>query len=223
MRINKYLALKNIASRREADTLVAAGKVFVNGKKAVLGIDVSETDVVEIRGTTKKYVYYAYNKPVGIVTSTPTKGETDIIHHTAFPEKVFPVGRLDKDSHGLIIMTNDGRLTKKLLDPEAEHEKEYLVTIDQPITPLFTKSMTTGVEIVTNTKARHQTKPAKLKKLSPKQFSITLTEGKNRQIRRMCETLGYKVTDLKRIRIGKILLGDLRPGKFVVIQESSLK
>ena len=218
MRINKYLADTNRASRREADTLIADGKVFVNGKKAVLGQQVSESDTVEIRGKEKKYVYYAYNKPVGIVTSTPTTGEVDIIHHIRFPEKVFPIGRLDKDSYGLIIMTNDGRITKKMLDPNYDHEKEYEVAVDKPITPEFLEKMSAGVEIRTNTKVDHITKLAELKKISSKKFSITLTEGKNRQIRRMCETLGYEVLDLKRIRIGKILLENLKQGEYKQIE-----
>ena len=222
MRVNKYLAEKNIASRREADALVAAGKVFINGKKAELGAQVSETDMVEVRNNTKEYAYFAYNKPKGIVTSTPQRGEIDIVHHTKFPTKVFPVGRLDKDPHGLIILTNDGRVTKKLLDPEAEHEKEYKVEVDEPITAEFLKDMSGGVKIETNKKVKHDTKPAKLKKLGAKKFSIILTEGKNRQIRRMCEVLGYEVVDLKRIRIGKVLLGSLKIGEYKKIQPESL-
>jgi 23S rRNA pseudouridine2604 synthase len=213
-RLNKYLAEKNIASRREADALIAAGKVFVNGTKAVMGMQVGETDTVEVRNNTKEYAYFAYNKPVGIVTSTPQRGETDIVHHTKFPTKVFPIGRLDKDSHGLIIMTNDGRITKQMLDPKYEHEKEYEVEVDEPITAEFLKQMSGGVEIETNKKVKHDTKPAKLKKLGAKKFSIILTEGKNRQIRRMCEVLGYEVVDLKRIRIGKVLLGNLKHGEY---------
>lgn len=213
-RLNKYLAEKNIASRREADALIAAGKVFVNGTKAVMGMQVGETDTVEVRNNTKEYAYFAYNKPIGIVTATPQRGETDIVHHTKFPTKVFPVGRLDKDSHGLIIMTNDGRITKQMLDPKYEHEKEYEVEVDEPITAEFLKQMSGGVEIETNKKVKHDTKPAKLKKLGAKKFSIILTEGKNRQIRRMCEVLGYEVVDLKRIRIGKVLLGNLKHGEY---------
>ncbi len=222
MRINKYLADNNIASRRESDGLIQAGKVFINGKKALLGAQVGETDVVEVRNNDKAYVYFAYNKPIGIVTSTPQADEVDIIHHTEFPTTVFPVGRLDKDSHGLIIMTNDGRLTKKLLDPEEEHEKEYEVTVDQPITPEFLEEMLGGVEIQTNKKVKHFTKAAEIKKIGAKKFSIVLTEGKNRQIRRMCEVLGYEVVDLKRVRVGEILLGNLKEGEYKKIQPESL-
>ncbi len=214
MRLNKYLADKNIASRREADTLIASGKVFVNGKKAMLGTQVTETDRVEVRGATKEYVYFAYNKPTGIVTSTPQKGEIDIMHATKFPTTVFPIGRLDKDSHGLIIMTNDGRVTKKLLDPAFAHEKEYEVLVDKPIAKEFLRKMSQGVTITTNKDVAHHTKQARVTQLGDCRFSIVLTEGKNRQIRRMCEELGYHVRDLKRVRIGKIRLGNLKLGTY---------
>lgn len=223
MRINKYLADKDIASRREGDLLIKQGKVFINGKKALLGAQVNETDVVEIKNNDKSYAYFAYNKPVGIVTSTPQGDEVDIVHHTIFPTEVYPIGRLDKDSHGLIIMTNDGRVTKKLLDPESEHEKEYEVEIDDKITDDFIENMSGGVEIETNKKAKHFTKAADVKKIGPKKFSIVLVEGKNRQIRRMCEALGYEVVDLKRVRIGGVHLGNLKPGKFSVIEKEDLE
>lgn len=222
MRINKYLADNNIASRRESDTLVSQGKVFINGKRALLGAQVSETDVVEVRNNTKENVYFAYNKPIGIVTSTPQTGEIDIISHTEFPTPVFPIGRLDKDSHGLIIMTNDGRITKKLLDPDLEHEKEYEVIVNAPIDEDFLEAMAGGVEIETNKKVKHFTRPAEITKTGTKKFSIILTEGKNRQIRRMCEALGYEVVDLKRVRIGEILLGKLKEGEYKKIQPESL-
>ncbi len=223
MRINKYLADKDIASRREGDLLIKEGKVFINGKKALLGAQVSETDIVEVRNNDKSNVYFAYNKPVGIVTSTPQGDEVDIIHYTTFPTEVFPVGRLDKDSHGLIIMTNDGRVTKKLLDPESEHEKEYEVEVDDKITEDFIEHMSGGVEIETNKKAKHFTKAADVTKIGPKKFSIVLVEGKNRQIRRMCEALGYNVVDLKRVRIGSVHLGNLKPGKFSAIEKEDLE
>lgn len=222
MRINKYLADKDIASRREGDLLIKEGKVFINGKKALLGAQVLETDIVEVRNNDKENVYFAYNKPIGIVTSTPQGNEIDIIHHTKFPTDVYPVGRLDKDSHGLIILTNDGRITKKLLDPDAEHEKEYEIIVDHPIDEDFIQAMSLGVEIETNKKVKHHTKPAELTKLSAKKFSIIITEGKNRQIRRMCEVLGYEVVDLKRVRIGEIVLGKLKEGEYKKIQPESL-
>ena len=217
IRINKYLADNNIASRREVDELIEEGKVFINGKRAKLGDQVSNTDNIEIRDYAKEYVYYAYNKPKGIVTTNPQKGEKEIISHTKFPTKVFPIGRLDKDSHGLIILSNDGRITKKLLDPEFEHEKEYEVEVDKHVTPEFFTKMSKGVRI-----ERYTTKPAKLKHMGSRKFSIILTEGKNRQIRRMCQACGYTVMDLKRVRVGNVVLGNLKPGAFKAVAEKDL-
>jgi 23S rRNA pseudouridine2604 synthase len=218
-RINQYLAEKNIASRREADELIAKGLVFINGKKALLGQKVDETvDQIEVKNLKKHYVYYAYNKPVGIVTTTPQAGEKDIIHHTHFPHKVFPIGRLDKDSHGLIIMTNDRTLTKKILEPNRDHEKEYAVKIQEKVTEPFLKFMSGGVTLPDGTK----TKPCKISKIAPDQFSIILTEGKNRQIRRMVASFNYTVVDLKRIRIGKVFLRTLKPGMFIPIDPKLL-
>ena len=217
IRINKYLADNNIASRREGDELIETGKVFVNGKKAVLGQMIRETDTVEVKNNTKEYAYFAYNKPVGVVTTNAQKGEIDIVHRTKFPTKVFPIGRLDKDSHGLILLSNDGRITKKLLDPEFEHEKEYEVEVDKHVTPEFFKKMTSGVRI-----ERYTTKPAKLEHMGSRKFSIILTEGKNRQIRRMCQACGYTVKDLKRVRFGKITLGKMKPGEWRKLEGSEI-
>lgn len=215
MRLNKYLAQKNIASRREADDLIESGKVFVNGKKAVLGLQVEETDKVEVRGKGKDYRYFLYNKPVGIVTAAPQNGETGIEQVAKFPIKVFPVGRLDKDSSGLLIMTNDGRLTKKILDPENEHEKEYLVRVIPSFRKDFKSKMEHGVLVdKTQHKKGYTTKPCKVKLIDSQEFSIILTEGKNRQIRRMCDALGHTVTSLTRLRIGKLSLGKLKPGEW---------
>ncbi len=213
-RINQYMAENNLSSRREADELILKGSVFVNGKKAVLGQKVdSAYDTIEVKNIKNNYVYYAYNKPIGIVTTNPQQGEKDIIHHTRFPYKVFPIGRLDKDSHGLIIMTNDRRLTKKLLDPESSHEKEYVVKIQEKVTDGFLKYMASGVTLDDGTK----TKSCKINKVAPNQFSIILTEGKNRQIRRMVAGFKYNVIDLKRIRIGKVYLKDIKEGGFTAI------
>jgi 23S rRNA pseudouridine2604 synthase len=219
MRINQFLANKNLASRREADELIQKGLVFVNGKVAVLGQKVDEMkDKVEIKGLKKDLVYYTYNKPIGIVTTTPQNGEVDIIHHTRFPAHVFPVGRLDKDSHGLIIMTNDRTLTKKILDPKTNHEKEYIVEIAEKVTEPFLKFLAGGVEIEEGV----VTKPCIVKKISANSFSIILTEGKNRQIRRMVSAYDFTVKDLKRVRIGKVLLRDLKPGAFSAINPKLL-
>lgn len=208
-RINKYLAEKKIASRREADTLIKSGKVFINGKVAALGTQVSEKDTIEVKGHKKDYHYYAFYKPVGIVTTNPSRGEKEIVKAVKFPVKVFPVGRLDKDSEGLIILTNDGRITDKLLNPKFLHEKEYEVAVDKPLTEVFLQKMRRGVNI-----GDYFTKPAKVKQLGSKKFSIILTEGKNRQIRRMCEALSYQVLKLKRVRIMNIHLANLKPSEF---------
>jgi 23S rRNA pseudouridine2604 synthase len=211
VRLNLYLAQKNIASRREADELIKGGVVFVNGKQAVLGMKINPTDTVEVKKSknTKKYVYYAYYKPKGVVTTNKSKGEKEILDVTKFPETVYPVGRLDKESHGLIIMTNDGRIVKKILDPNYQHEKEYEVLLDKAITPSFLTHMKHGVNI-----GDYTTKPCKITPRGQNGFSIVLTEGKNRQIRRMCEALGYKVIDLKRTRVMTIPLGSLKPKEY---------
>lgn len=211
IRLNLYLAKKNIASRREADELIKGGVVFVNGKRATLGMQVYDADTVEVKKSrnTKKYVYYAYYKPKGIVTTNKSKGEKEILDITKFPEAVYPVGRLDKESHGLILMTNDGRIVKKILDPNYKHEKEYEVLVDKALTPSFFTNMARGVNI-----GDYTTKPCKITPRGQNGFSIVLTEGKNRQIRRMCEALGYKVVDLKRTRVMTVTLGSLKPKEY---------
>lgn len=221
MRINRYLALENVCSRREADEIIKQGKVIINGRVAVLGDKVLENDNVEVflDGAEKELVYFAYNKPRGIITHSPQHGEKSIENITKFPQKVYPVGRLDKDSHGLIILTNDGRVTGKLLSPENFHEKEYTVKIDRAITPSFLKHMEEGVVLDDG----YKTQPAKTKKINDFTFSIILIEGKKRQIRRMCESLGRNVTDLKRIRILNIQLDDIKSGKFRSIEGKELQ
>jgi 23S rRNA pseudouridine2604 synthase len=217
MRINKYLADNNVASRREADKLIAQGKIYVNGKKAELGQQVDEGDVVEVRSFSKKYLYFAFHKPRGIVTHSAQEGEQEIFDiFDTKGEKLFPVGRLDKDSEGLIILTNDGRLTKRLLDPKNKCEKEYVVTVDKKYDEEFLNEMSKGVTLDNG----YTTKPCKTEKVTDDMFKITLTEGKNRQIRRMTQSLGYEVTRLKRIRIASIELRALAPGKGLAINGS---
>src|SRR3989338_3071474 len=206
MRINKYLAHKGIATRTGVDELIKHQKVLINSKVAKLGDKVLETDKVEVRGvhTKKKYLYIAYNKPKGVVSTNPQDGEKNIIQSIKLDTKVFPVGRLDKESHGLMILTNDGRITDRLLNPIYNHQKEYMVEVDRKFTPAFLKHIQDGVDI-----GEAVTKPAIVKKLGETRFSITLTEGRNRQIRRMTEKLGYTVRDLQRIRIQNIELKKL--------------
>ncbi len=199
MRINKYLALKKISTRRGADELVEQKKVFINGKLAVLGSKVLEKDKVEVKGAPKKeYVYFAYNKPIGIETDSPKNN---------FQQGLFPLGRLDKASHGLMILTNDGRITDTLLNPKYVHEKEYLVKTKEKLRANFKQKMEAGVNI-----EGYLTKKCKVQIINDNVFRVTLTEGKKHQIRRMCSNLFQEVADLKRERIMNIKLGSLAQG-----------
>ena len=218
MRINKYLAQKDVASRREADELIKVGQVKINGQLAKLGDLVQKTDRVTFSNE-KKCVYYALNKPAGLVTHSPQKGEKSILETISFPAKVFPLGRLDKDSRGLIILTNDGRLTDKLLNPENGHEKKYLVEVNKAITKEFLQRMRDGVKLDDG----YRTKKCLVKRETPNIFSIVLTEGKKRQIRRMCSALSYRVTDLVRTNIMNIRLDNLSEGQFRPIKKNELQ
>ena len=200
MRINKYLALKQISTRRGADELIADKKVFINGKLALLGSKINETDTVEVRGAkAKEYLYFAYNKLIGVETGSlyPAKQGA---------ENLFPLGRLDKASHGLLILTNDGRITERLLNPKYFHEKEYVVKTSNKLRSNFKQKMEAGVNI-----EGYITKPCKVKIINDFTFRIVLTEGKKHQIRRMCSALFQEVADLKRERIMNIKLGSLKP------------
>jgi pseudouridine synthase len=220
IRINKYLALGNYATRKGADTLISKGLIKINGKVAKLGDKVYEKDIVTINNNFKKndYVYYAYNKPIGISTNKDN-GSKDILKITKFPTKVFPIGRLDKDSHGLIIMTNDGRVTDRLLSPSYFHEKEYVVKVEPNFSDKFIELMSNGVRF-----DKYISKKCKVwrKEKSKNTFHIILTEGKKRQIRRMCEALHHKVVDLKRIRIMNIKLEKIPEKSFREIKDEEL-
>lgn len=219
IRINKYLALKNYATRRGADTLISSGKVLINGKRAALGDQVQEKDTVTLQGVeTKEFFYYAYYKPVDVITIGSVIEGKRIEDVAKFPEKVFPIGRLDKDSEGLLIMTNDGRLTDKLLNPDNDHEKEYLVYVDKEITHSLLVKMSQGIDI-----GGYKTKKCKIRRVDKHSFEIILTEGKNRQIRRMCGALGFAVKKLKRIRIMNITLGKIKPNQFKKLDGKELK
>jgi len=195
MRINKYLALKKISTRRGADELIKEKKVFINGKLAELGSKVEEKDNVEIKGSkSKEYKYFAYNKPIGVETDSPKEG-------------LFPLGRLDKNSHGLLILTNDGRITEQLLSPKYFHEKEYIVRTSNKLRSSFKNKMEAGVNI-----EGYLTKKCKVKIVNENTFKVILTEGKKHQIRRMCSALFQEIADLKRERIMNIKLGTLKPG-----------
>lgn len=213
-RINKHLSEIGYCSRREADRLVAAGRVLVNGKKAEMGLKICSEDQIIVNGEAlsnpkNKLVYLAFNKPKGIVCTTDTRVEKDnIIDFINYPKRIFPIGRLDKPSEGLIFLTNDGDIVNKILRARNNHEKEYLVTVNKPITKEFINKMGNGVPVLDTV-----TKKCFIKQTHKNQFRIILTQGINRQIRRMCEFLNYRVKDLKRIRIMNIKL-DVKVGKW---------
>jgi 23S rRNA pseudouridine2604 synthase len=213
MRLNKYISETGICSRREADKWIEAGRVTWNGQSAALGTQVAEGDEVrvdgQLLGVKKKDVYIALNKPVGIICTTETDIADNIIDHVRHPERIFPVGRLDRDSEGLILLTNNGDIVNEILRSENNHEKEYVVRVDRPITDLSLKMMATGVKIM-----GEMTKPAKVSRVDAQTFKIILTQGLNRQIRRMCSALGYKAQRLQRVRIMNVKLGDLGSGQW---------
>lgn len=224
VRLNKYLADRKLASRREADVLIAEGKVLVNGRKAVIGQKIDDDDIVRLApDATKAKTYLAYYKGVGIITHSPDKAKKEVDIATRLKrdyglKDVYPVGRLDKASEGLIIVTNDGRITSLLLEPGNDHEKEYEVTVDKPITARFLKKLAEGVNI-----EGYMTKPALTAKKSEKAFRIVLTEGKKHQIRRMCAALGWQVVQLKRVRIVNIKLDRLKPNQYRKIAGKELQ
>ncbi|WP_019243737.1 MULTISPECIES: 23S rRNA pseudouridine(2604) synthase RluF [Bacillus] len=222
MRINKFISESGITSRRGADKLITEGRVTINGVVAELGSQAEASDDVRVDGkpikTEQQNVYIALNKPVGITSTTERHIKGNIVDFVNHPLRIFHIGRLDKDSHGLILLTNDGDIVNEILRAENKHEKEYIVTVNKPITSAFIKKMSEGVEIL-NTK----TLPCKVIKLSPTVFKIILTQGLNRQIRRMCAALGYEVRGLQRIRIMNIHLGNLPIGKWRDLTDQELK
>ncbi len=222
-RINKYLSEVGFCSRRAADRLIEEGKVSINGEITEIGSKVKEGDQVEVEGqkiinpTKQKNIYLAFNKPIGIVCTTDRGVEPDnIIDFIKYPKRIFPIGRLDKPSEGLIFLTNDGDIVNKILRAKNNHEKEYIVSVNRPINKEFIQSMSNGVEILDTI-----TKNCFVKQLGQKKFKIILTQGLNRQIRRMCESLGYRVRSLKRVRIMNIKL-DVPTGKFREITKEEL-
>lgn len=206
-RLNKFLSEAGYCSRRAADKLIEEGRVTVNGKHPEMGTKVSSTDEVSVDGRVvsikkKSRVYIAFNKPVGVVCTTDTRVEkNNIIDFINYPSRIFPIGRLDKDSEGLILLTDDGDIVNKILRSSNNHEKEYIVRVDKPISQTFVKRMSEGVPILDT-----MTKPCRVQKLSRDSFKIVLTQGLNRQIRRMCSYLDYEVESLKRVRIMNINL-----------------
>ena len=220
IRINKYLSEAGYCSRRQADKLVEAGLVIVNGELAVNGTKVTDKDHITVNGedivAKRDFVYMAFNKPVGITCTTDKKIKGNIINYINYPERIFHVGRLDKPSQGLIIMTNDGDIVNKILRSRNNHEKEYIVKVDNPVDGFFIKEMSNGVPILDRV-----TKKCLVEQISEFEFRIILTEGLNRQIRRMCEYFGYQVVKLERIRIMNIEL-DVPVGKWRYLTEKEL-
>ncbi len=214
VRINKYLSEIGYCSRRAADKLINEGRITVNGKPVEMGLKVTPADEIAVDDVVvdqagDKPVYIAFNKPVGIVCTTDTRVEKDnIIDYINFPTRIFPIGRLDKPSEGLIFLTNDGDIVNKILRARNHHEKEYVVTVNRPITEEFIQKMGAGVPILDTV-----TRPCEVKQTHKKEFRIILTQGLNRQIRRMCEYLDYRVVTLKRVRIMNVSL-DVGKGKW---------
>jgi 23S rRNA pseudouridine2604 synthase len=220
--LNKYISETGICSRREADRLIEEGRVTINGKVARKGNRVKESDIVKIDKKPlkekPKTVYLALNKPRGVTCTTDLKDKSNIIDFLKFSGRIFPIGRLDKPSDGLIFLTNDGDIVNKILRAGNNHEKEYVVTVNKPIDDKFIQKMSTGVAILDTV-----TKPCPVRKEGTHQFRIILTQGMNRQIRRMCEVLGYEVRTLTRVRIMNITLRGLPVGKWRYFSEAEIK
>lgn len=213
IRINRFFTQQGICSRREADRLIEEGRVTINGRRALLGDQVRPVDVIARDGLVVPWgndpVYVKFHKPVGITTTTDLDVPDNIIAYIGHPARIFPIGRLDKDSSGLILLTNDGGIVNEILRTEFGHEREYVVQVDRSFDQTFLDRMSKGVVIL-----GRPTKPCQLRRTGPRRFHIILTEGRNRQIRRMCQALGYRVTALQRIRIMSIELGGLRAGQW---------
>lgn len=222
MRINKYISETGVCSRREADKWIEAGRVTINGIPAELGSTVEPEDNVCIDGkpigVRNKFSYIVLNKPVGITCTTEKHIKGNIVDFVNHPQRIFPIGRLDKDSQGLILLTNDGDIVNKILRCENNHEKEYIVSVNKAITPAFIQNMSSGVEILGT-----KTKPCIVTRINDRVFRIILTQGLNRQIRRMCSTFGYGVKQLERVRIMNIKINGLKIGQWRNLTEKELK
>ena len=223
MRLNKYISETGVCSRREADAWIAAGRVRVNGGPATLGTQVEEGDHVEVDGKPvasrrSATVYIALNKPVGITCTTERHVPGNIIDYVNHPQRIFPIGRLDKDSEGLILLTNNGDIVNEILREENAHEKEYEVMVDRPVTDEFLFGMAHGVDILDT-----RTRPCKVRRMGRNEFGIILTQGLNRQIRRMCAAFDYKVRRLRRVRVVNIRLDGIRVGQWRELTPEELR
>lgn len=218
-RLNKFISESGVASRRAADRLVEEGRVTINGRVAVLGDKVSESDTVcvdgRVIGKKAKDIVLAFNKPRGITCTSSPDDPDNIIDFIGYPERIFSIGRLDKDSEGLILMTNNGDLADHVMRSRTEHEKEYIVSVDRKITDSFIEGMSSGVSIL-----GHVTKKCDVVQTGPKEFRIVLRQGLNRQIRRMCGHFGYTVIRLRRVRVMNVELGDLPSGEYRDLTDS---
>jgi 23S rRNA pseudouridine2604 synthase len=228
MRLNNFISSTGLCSRRQADELIKQGKVKINGNIATIGLTVYAEDKVEVNGKLlkfeKTYIYIALNKPTGITCTTERHINGNIIDFVNHTERIFPIGRLDKDSEGLILLTNDGRIVNKILMNKNNHEKDYIVTVNKAITPSFIEGMSKGVRIYNPVKNEYTlTDHCKIAKIDTRLFKITLSQGLNRQIRRMCTHFGYKVVKLKRIRIMNIELKNLPVGKWRNLTEEEVR
>lgn len=219
--INKYISSTGVCSRREADRLLDAGRVTLNGQKAKRGNRVEDGDTVLLDGqpllVKPETVYLALHKPAGVTCTTDRRDQTNIIDYLNYPERIFPIGRLDKPSTGLLLLTNDGDIVNKILRVENAHDKEYIVTVDKAIDRTFVRKMAGGIPILDTV-----TKECEVQKLGRNKFRIVLTQGLNRQIRRMCEYLGYEVRTLKRVRIMNVRLGKMEVGELRELREDEL-
>ena len=227
MRLNNYISSTGLCSRREADKLIEQGRVTVNGKKAQVGQTVEEGAMVKVNNKLIKpknnNVYIALNKPVGITCTTERHVKGNIIDYVNYPERIFPIGRLDKPSEGLILLTNDGSIVNKILRAENKHEKEYKVTVNKNITPEFINGMSNGVRIFNPVTNKYvTTKKCVVTKVNNRTFKIVLTHGLNRQIRRMCEVFGYSVEKLQRVRIMNLTLKNIPYGKWRVLSKNEV-
>lgn len=223
VRLNKFLSDAGVCSRREADRLTEAGKITINGEVAVLGSKVTDTDVVKVNGEEvsreEEQIIIAFNKPEGIECTAQKDNPDNIIDYIGYEKRIYPIGRLDKNSRGLILLTNDGSIVNGILKASNFHEKEYIVTVDKEITGEFIEAMSSGVTILDGVKTR----PCEVKKTKKHEFNIVLTQGLNRQIRRMCKALGYNVTKLQRVRVMNVELGTLGKGKYRNLTDKEVK
>ena len=220
-RINRYISQSGVCSRREADRLIEEGRVTIDGRTAVLGDRVTEGSSVFVDGRdvspVKKKVYIALNKPRGIVCTADPREKYNVVSYIGYPERIYPVGRLDKDSEGLLLLTNDGDIVNRVLRTANGHEKEYQVTVSSPVTDDFLHEMASGVPILGT-----KTLPCRIRRTGEKSFDIILVQGLNRQIRRMCEYFGKTVVSLRRVRIMDITIGELKPGEWRLLTEKEI-